>query len=283
MARPLRVEYPGAYYHVYSRGIARDPILSGDAHKRLFLGILRTVVERYRLKVHCYCVMSNHYHLLLETPEGNLSLAMRQLHGVYGQKYNRLLKRPGPVFQGRFKACVVEADAYLLTLCRYIVLNPVRARIVRKAEQWRWSSHRAMAGLAPVPAWLTTDFVLGRLGTGKGRAARRRYREFIEEGREERGRDVERMMRQVVLGTAEFKQTLVELLAEKRDEQEVPKSQRYEGRPELATLFTQPMKKKARDRQIVDAHLKHGYTQKAIADALGMHYATISRIVNNAG
>ena len=283
MARALRVEYPGAFYHVYSRGIARDPIFSSDLHKRLFLNILGKAAGRYRLNVHGYCMMSNHYHLLLETPDGNLSLAMRQLHGVYGQTYNRLLKRPGPVFQGRFKACVVDADSYLLTLCRYIVLNPVRAKIVPTAEQWQWSSHRALAGLAPVPAWLTTATVLGMLGGRLGKAARQRYRDFIVEGQEgKRERDLEGMMRKVILGTAEFRQKLSDLLEEKRQMKEVPKRQRFEGRPDLTLLFGKPMRKKERDRKIMEAHLEHGYTQKAIADMLGMHYATISRIVKNA-
>ena len=120
------------------------------------------------------------------------------------------------------------------------------------------------------------------LGTKKGKAAQKRYRDFIEEGQGERERDLDGMMRKVVLGTAEFRQRLYELLAEKRDVREVPKWQRIEGRPDLAMLLGKPMKKKVRDRKIVEAHFEHGYTQKAIGDALGMHYSTISRIVKNA-
>jgi REP element-mobilizing transposase RayT len=281
MSRPLRIEFPGAFYHVYSRGIARDPIFGSDLHRRLFLGILSKVVERYKLRVHSYCLMSNHYHLLLETLEANLSLAMRQLHGVYGQAYNRLSKRPGPVFQGRFKACVVDEDAYLLALCRYIVLNPVRAKMVERAEQWTWSSHRGMAGLSLAPAWLTTDTVLGMSGGKTTKGTRLRYRRFVEEDGGRVDRELEGVFQKVVFGSASFKEKLLELMEEKRNAKEVPKEQRYEGRPDLAKLFDAPMTKKVRDRRILEAHLKHGYTQKAIADILGIHYSAISRIVKN--
>jgi REP element-mobilizing transposase RayT len=281
MARPLRIEFPGAFYHVYSRGIARDPIFGSDLYRRLFLGVVSNVVERYKLNVHAYCLMSNHYHLLVEAPEANLSLAMRQLHGVYGQAYNRLLKRPGPVFQGRFKACVVDKDAYLLALCRYIVLNPVRARMAQRAEQWPWSSHRAMAGLSPVPAWLTTGTILGMIGGTTSRKVRHCYRKFIAEEGGEAGRELEGVLRKVVLGSESFRERLSELMRRKRNAKEVPKAQRYEGRPELAWLFEGATTKKERDRRILEAHLKHGYTQKAIGDMLGLHYATISRIVGN--
>ena len=145
MARPLRIEYPGALYHVTSRGNARAPIYKADADRETFLDVLERVTERFNWLCHAYCLMDNHYHLMIETPDGNLASGMRQLSGVYTQRFNRRHKRVGHVFQGRYKAILVDRDSYLLELCRYVVLNPVRAKMVRSARQWRWSSFRATA------------------------------------------------------------------------------------------------------------------------------------------
>ena len=127
MTRPLRLEFPGALYHVTARGNARQGIYLDDQDRHLFLSVLSEVVGRFAWICHAYCLMDNHYHLLIETPQANLSLGMRQLNGVYTQRLNRRHARAGHVFQGRFKAILVERDAYLLKLARYIVLNPLRA------------------------------------------------------------------------------------------------------------------------------------------------------------
>src|SRR5207247_381934 len=147
MARPLRLSYPGALYHVTARGNARQAIYTDDADRQMFLLVLEDVETRYHWLCHAYCLMDNHYHLLLETPQGNLSAGMRQVNGVYTQRFNRRHGRVGHIFQGRFKAILVERESYLLELCRYLVLNPVRAGIVRQPERYRWSSYRATAGL----------------------------------------------------------------------------------------------------------------------------------------
>jgi putative transposase len=125
MARPLRIEFPGALYHVTARGNARQDIFLDDEDRQRFLGVLARGVSRFHLLLHAYCLMENHFHLVVETPEANLSKAMRQLNGVYTQAFNRRHKRVGHVLQGRFKAIVVDRDSYLLELCRYVVLNPV--------------------------------------------------------------------------------------------------------------------------------------------------------------
>jgi REP element-mobilizing transposase RayT len=143
MARPLRLEFAGATYHVTARGDGREDIYLSDADRRLFLAVLGSVAERFNWTIHAYCLMSNHYHLLVETPEGNLSKGMRQLNGVYTQDFNRTHHRVGHVFQGRYKAILVEKEAYLLELVRYVVLNPVRAGMVRTPGEWPWSSYRA--------------------------------------------------------------------------------------------------------------------------------------------
>jgi len=151
MARPVRIEFPGALYHITSRGDRREDIYLGDGDRRLFLALLAEVCERFNWSGHAYCLMSNHYHLLIETPDGNLSKGMRQLNGVYTQRFNDVHGRCGHVFQGRYKAIIVEKDAYLQEVARYIVLNPVRARMVGDPQDWPWSSYRATTGAASCP------------------------------------------------------------------------------------------------------------------------------------
>jgi REP element-mobilizing transposase RayT len=157
MARPLRIEYPGAVYHVTSRGNARQDIAADDRDRSQFLATLAHVVDRYGWLCHAYCLMGNHYHLLLETPQPNLSLGMRQLNGRYTQTYNQRHGRVGHLFQGRFAAILVEKETHLLELCRYVVLNPVRAKLVPHPRLWMWSSYRATAGEVQAPQWLTTE------------------------------------------------------------------------------------------------------------------------------
>ena len=158
MARPLRIEYAGALYHVTSRGDGREEIYLQDDDRAMFLGVLGEVCRRFNWMVHAYCLMGNHYHLLVETPDSNLSKGMRHLNGVYTQRFNRNQGRVGHVFQGRFKAILVEKENYLLELARYIVLNPVRARMVRSAKEWPWSSYGATAVLsdARLPGFMST-------------------------------------------------------------------------------------------------------------------------------
>ena len=146
MARPLRLEIPGAIYHVTSRGDRREPIYEDDVDRLEWLSILAQVCERYHWRVHAYCLMGNHYHILLETADGNLSKGMRQLNGVYTQYFNRRHNRVGHVYQGRFKAILVEKDAYLLELSRYVVLNPIRAGMVKSFGYQSFNELRATAG-----------------------------------------------------------------------------------------------------------------------------------------
>jgi REP element-mobilizing transposase RayT len=170
MARPLRIEYPGAVYHLTARGNARQPIFRDDADRELFLSTPSHVISRYAWRCHAYCLMANHYHLLVETPKANLSRGMRQLNGVYTQAFNRRLGRVGHLFQGRYKAILVEKEAHLLELCRYVVLNPLRVKARQRVEDWRWGSYRATAGLAPLPNFLTVDLVLGHFGQPRRKA-----------------------------------------------------------------------------------------------------------------
>jgi len=160
MARPLRIEYPGAVYHVTSRGNEKKPVFKDDTDRLTFLNTLQHVNKRYNWICHAYCLMTNHYHLLIETPDGNLSIGMRQVNSVYTQLFNKRHGRAGHLFQGRYKAILIQKDSHLLEVCRYVVLNPVRARMAEKPEEYRWSSYLATAGKAQPHPCLTSDWVL---------------------------------------------------------------------------------------------------------------------------
>ncbi|BDV43603.1 transposase [Geotalea uraniireducens] len=180
MARPLRIEYPGAYYHVTSRGNERKDIFKSRRDREKFLDYLSSATERYGAAVHAYCLMSNHYHLLLETPEGNLSEIMRHINGAYTTYFNIKRKRSGHLFQGRYKAILIEADEYLVELSRYIHLNPVKAGMVEKPEQHKWSSYQGFTGQCKAPEWLKTGFIWGCFAT-KEAVAQKKYRGFVED------------------------------------------------------------------------------------------------------
>jgi putative transposase len=279
MARQLRLEFPGAIYHVTSRGNARNPIFLDDEDRVSFQDCLGEVVVRFGWLCHAYCLMDNHYHLLIETPEGNLSQGMRQLNGVYTQRFNRRHGRVGHVFQGRFKAIVLDRDSYLLELCRYVVLNPIRAGMVEKIEHYPWSSYPAVMGLAGCPAWLETDWVLGQFAKTRA-AARRRYAEFVAEGAglpspwpAVRG--------QTLLGSETFMEKMRPFLEGTYDMKEIPRTQRLLHRPSLESLFTNAAQgdKVLRDEAIRKAFLDYGYSMATIARHAGMHYSTVSRII----
>lgn len=280
MARPLRIEFPGALYHVTVRGNARQDIFLDDEDRQRFLGVLERAVSRFHLLLHAYCLMNNHFHLVVETPEANLSKAMRQINGVYTQAFNRRHGRVGHVLQGRFKAIVVDRDSYLLELCRYVVLNPVRARSTRQPDTYPWSSYRATAGLAPTPAFLTVDWLLSQFGRQRP-AAQRRYRAFVAEGLGHES-PWEHVQGQVLLGSERFVEHLVPGLRDKRPFKEIPRQQRFAARPKLSQLFSTRSRadRTRRNEAIRRAHQEHGYSLSEIGRVVGLHYSTISRIVN---
>lgn len=180
MTRPLRIEYPGALYHITARGDRKVDIYLDDTDRAVWLQALAEVCAHSNFAVHAFCQMTNHYHLLLETVDGNLADGMRQLNGVYSQYFNRRHDLVGHVFQGRYKAILVQKESYLLELARYIVLNPVRARLVAAPESWPWSSYRFTICEAPPPAWLETRFTLDKFGGDATAVAA--YRQFVLEG-----------------------------------------------------------------------------------------------------
>ena len=279
MSRPLRIEYPGAVYHITSRGNEKKPVFKDDQDRANFLNTLQHVNKRYNWICHAYCLMTNHFHLLIETPDGNLSLGMRQLNGVYTQLFNKWHGRVGHLFQGRYKAILIQKDSHLLEVCRYVVLNPARAKMVEKPEEWKWSSYLATAGKIKPHPCLATDWVLSQFSKKRGKAEQE-YRQFVQWGigqttiwTEVRG--------QSLLGEEGFVDKLVDHLKKHKDISEIPKSQRYAHRPLLEKLFSNEVRMNLRKRRvaIIKAVEQYGYRQQEIAAHLGLHYSSVSRIV----
>lgn len=273
MARPLRIELAGGLYHVTSRGDRREDIYFGEADRIAWLETFNQVCARFNWTCHAWCQMTNHYHIVIETAEGNLAQGMRQLNGVYTQTINRNHKRVGHVFQGRYKAILVEKDSYLLELARYVVLNPLRARMVRDLAKWRWSSYRAMIGAEAAPDWLQTDWILGQFSPQRGRAVNR-YIDFVREGV---GLPSlwDKLRGQVYLGGDAFL-TRMQKLAEKAAIGEIPRAQR---RPLAKPLNHYRDKATDPKKGMVAAYATGDYTMQEIADFFGVHYATVSRSV----
>lgn len=229
MARPLRLEYAGAVYHVMARGQERGAIYRGDEDRERFLEELGEVVGERRWVLHGYCLMTNHYHLLVETPEANLTSGMQLLNGRYSQAFNREQRRKGHLFEDRYKAVVVEKEGYLLELCRYLVLNPVRAGMARSAREWRWSNYRATAGETARPGFLEVDWTLSQFGK-EARRAREAYRRFVAEGRGAAS-PMEKVTGQVFLGGAGFVAEMRRRLEEEGADlpRAIPRAQREAG------------------------------------------------------
>lgn len=273
MARPLRIELAGGLYHVTSRGDRREDIYYGEADRLAWLDILGQVCARFNWVCHAWCQMSNHYHIVVETVEGNLSQGMRRLNGVYTQYINRTYNRVGHVFQGRFKGILVERDSYLLELSRYVVLNPVRAGMVADAGDWPWSSYAAMIGQAPPPPWLQTDWILGQFSEHRAQAVDR-YIDFVRAGvglpslwQQLRG--------QIYLGSDAFIKHM-QATSDKSRIGEIPRAQR---RPLAKPL--EEYKHAFNDAQeaMAAAYASGDYTMQQVAEAFGVHYSTTSRAV----
>ncbi len=202
MTRPLRLEFAGALYHLTARGDRQEPIFEDDQDRLVFLDLLAKEVLQQGWVLYAFCLMGNHYHLLLETPEPNLVQGMRRLNGVYTQAFNRRHRRVGHVLQGRYKSILVDKEAYLRELCRYVVLNPVRAGMVASVQDWHWSSYLPTVGRMPCPPWLDAAAVRGLFGDGA--AARRAYERFVAQGLKQAS-PWEALKGQVYLGSEAFR------------------------------------------------------------------------------
>lgn len=282
MSRPLRVAFAGAAYLVSARGAGDAPIFRSDEDRERFLGILESTADRYHLLCHAYCLMEDRYFLVLETPEGTLSRAMRQLNGVYGQYVCRQRGRPGPVLDGRFRSQLVEKDAWLLELARYVVLEPARAGLVSDPAKWRWSSYRATAGEVPVPGFLAAGWLLSLVGGKTVAEARRKYRSFIRRGLEEGTMSPIGLAKAPILGTDAFAESLRPCLHDSALSRTIAAGKPSASRPPLQELLHASLPRDLRNARILEAHRRHGYTMQAIADCLGLHYSTVSRVVTAA-
>ena len=275
MSRPIRIEFPDALYHVTARGDRREDIFEDDHDRRAFLQTLAAVVEQFNWLCYAWCLMDNHYHLLIQTPDANLSKGMRQLNGVFTQTSNRRHHRVGHLFQGRFKAILVDSDAYLLELARYVVLNPVRARIVKKPGDWRWSSYRASIGQVPADSFLAIDGLLAQFAKRRS-VAQARYTQFVSEGIKGAS-PWQQLKGQVFLGDVQFVERMQASIAKRqRRDVQIPIAHRRPPPPPLKEI-----EQNASDRNaaIVQAHATGRYSYQQIADYFGIHFTTVGRVV----
>ncbi len=281
MVRPLRIEFEGATYHVTSRGNRQGPIYTDDTDRLRFLQLAAAALQRGQASLLAYCLMGNHYHLVLQTARANLSLLMRQINGHYTQAYNRRHHTVGHLFQGRFKAIVVDREAYLLELCRYVELNPVRAGLLQNPADWPWSSLRAHLGLVDAPVWLDTAQVHGlMLGRPATRArdvqsAQTRYRQLLASAKGVKLWDFA-LRQQIYLGGEAFvERTQALALPARAASIDIPSVQRAEPRP----LERWMQMDCDRSEAFARAHREGGHTMTAIAHQAGLTVGRVSQLI----
>jgi putative transposase len=281
MARPLRIEFPGAVYHVTSRGDRREDIFVDDRDRGALLQVLGQALSRFDAQALAYCLMGNHYHFVLHTRQANLSLLMRHINGVYTQTYNRRHRKVGHLFQGRFKAILVDRDAYLLEVCRYVDLNPVRARLVRRPDAWAWSSYRAHLAKCPSPAWLDTEglhgYLLGRPANGQAdrRQAARLYARLVASVRDANLWDGA-LRQQIYLGDEAFVERMQTLAnPDHSSDKAIPRDQRRKPR----TLAHWLKSCVSREEALYRAHTQSAMSMSDIARELGLSVSRVSRLI----
>ena len=270
MARPLRIQFPGAFYHVTSRGNERKDIFKSNTDREKFLTYLESAVLRYRAVIHVYCLMSNHFHLLLETPAGNLSRIMQHINGAYTSYYNTRWRRSGHLFQGRFKAIIVDADAYALELSRYIHLNPVRAGIVGVPGEYQWSSYRAYTGETTASQWLYRDLVLGFFG-GTAPEAQERYSRFVcEMAGHVPKTPLDHVVASTFLGGEEFVATIKEsYLQGKKKDRDLPALKSLSEKTDIETIAASAAAQFGADTALsrqAALYLSHRYSGRTLAE-----------------
>lgn len=285
MARPLRIEFPGAVYHVTSRGDRREPIFEGDADREALLAVIAQAMNRFDAQMLAYCLMGNHYHFVLHTRQANLSLLMRHINGVYTQSFNRRHGKVGHLFQGRFKAILVDRDAYLLEVCRYVELNPVRAQMVAAPGEWPWSSYLAHVDETMPPPWLDTaglhSYLLGR--EAKTAADRRRaaahYTSLVAAGRDEALWN-EALRQQIFLGDDDFVARMLALTEPSRAQAvDVPRTQRTEQRRIKRSLDQWLKECPTREQALWSAYTRSGLRMTEMARLIGLSVSRVSRLI----
>jgi len=235
MARPLRIQFEGAFYHVLNRGLERKTIFRTKSDYETFLKLLRLLHSRFDFKVHSYCLMPNHYHLYLETPKPNLSRFMRELNGVYTQDFNRRHKRVGPLFQGRYKAILVDRDNYSLELSRYIHLNPIKAKLANTPEDYPWSSYAIFHKAGKSPAFMDTSFILSQFKSLNS------FRKFTLEGLNQNWEPFKNCHGGYFLGTDEFVEEMKEKFLPKEKDSSIANLKMLQ-KPKDVSIFKQKIK-----------------------------------------
>jgi len=280
MTRPLRIEYPGALHHVMSRGDNKQGIFLNDHDRERFFDIYSDIVDRLGWATFAWCLMGNHFHLVVETPDPNLSEGMRLLNGIYTQYFNKNHGRVGHLFQGRFRSIVVEKNRYLLELIRYVVLNPVRSGRIDAPGDWRWSSYRATAGLEECPDWFDPGWILELVSEGVGgrESRRRQYIEFIAQGMLKEEDIMDKVRQQIYLGDESFIESVQFKCPPDGSDPDIVNEQRRKP-----MSFLQEYLRGYRDRReaMARAYLEGGFSQAEISKHFGVHYSTISKAVRD--
>jgi len=286
VSRPLRIEYPGAFYHVTSRGNERRTLFQSNRDREKYLTYVESAHERYGAMIHAYCLMGNHYHLLLETPRGNLSKILHYINGAYTTYFNIKRSRSGHLFQGRFKGILVDKDEYCKDLSRYVHLNPVRAGMVKAPLEYPWSSYRYFVGRDKKPKWLTIEFVLGDFG-GEGRRGFKEYREYVEGGQsEELDNPLKKVIASTFLGDKEFIERIkLEYLEKKEiDRRDLPALKKILIGPSLESIEKGVMKVVGRGdplfkKMCIYLSYQHsGLNLGEIGEYFGMQRSAISQL-----
>lgn len=288
MARALRINYPGAFYHVTSRGNEQKAVFKSKRDREKFLEYLETATLRYDAVIHVYCLMDNHYHLFLETPSGNLPQIMRHINGAYTTYFNVKRSRSGHLFQGRYKAILVDADEYAKELSRYIHFNPVRANIVERAEEYKWSSLPDYMGTRKPPKWLRRDFILGYFGNNLSEAERE-YKNFI---RSLEGKEYESPFKEVfastILGDTGFIEYVRKSFVKNKEmDNEIPASKAIMEKASMEDIFKNVSREFSDSRLSKDIkqYLCYRYTSKrlkTIGDQFGVSESAVSHAVRRA-
>jgi len=236
MSRPLRIEFEGAWHHVMNRGAGRRVVFPSDLHRRLFLDLLGDIADIFGVQCHAYCLMGNHYHLLMCTPRANLGRAMRHLDGVYTQRHNRCSGTDGPLFRGRYKAILVDEDNYLLQVCRYIHRNPLEAGIVKDLRDYPWSSHQSYLGFGTVPAWLERYTILSLFGSVNPRL---HYGQFVGRPNDDAlVKFYDNKQMDTVLGCDDFMVRCTERLKSITYDYEIPAANAFSGTPAIKDIVS---------------------------------------------
>lgn len=276
MARSIRIEYNGALYHITSRGNKKENIFLSDIDRVNFLAILEEVCIRCRWICYSYCLMNNHYHLLIETPEGNISKGMRLLNSIYTQRFNKFHSRVGHVFQGRFKGILVEKESYLLELSRYIVLNPIRANLVSTVSDWKWSSYQATVCKVQCPNWLAANYILA-LFSHDIRIGIKKYQEFVT------NENIcespwSRLKNQIYMGSDDFVKNMQAKIDLQKNLSNVPKPQYLSRHYSLEYYEQQSI---TRNECIGLAYKSGQFSMTEIGKHFGLHHSRISRIIKD--